>query len=80
MNVAADDSSEVVKVTSGAALVWTGVTYGPHDNVTLAGQPGHQGLGQLVAWTLRFVGGAPVKQTFTGPETAVPRLFEPTIP
>jgi hypothetical protein len=77
---AADDNSEVIKVSSGAALTWHGVTYAPHDNVTLAGQPGHDGLGQLISWTLRFVGGSPVRQTFAGQETSVPRLFEPTIP
>jgi hypothetical protein len=77
---AADDNSEVIKVSSGAALTWHGVTYAPHDNVTLAGQPGHDGLGQLISWTLRFVGGSPVRQTFAGQEISVPRLFEPTIP
>ena len=77
---APDNSSQVIKINAGAALTWTGVTYAPHDNVTLAGQPGHQGLGHLVSWTLRFVGGAPVRQTFAGPEAAYPRLFEPTIP
>jgi Putative Flp pilus-assembly TadE/G-like len=75
-----DDSSRVVKVTAGAAFTWQGVTYAPHDNVTLAGQPGHDGFGQLVSWTLRFVGGSPVRQTFAGPESSTPRLFEPTIP
>jgi len=80
MSVASDNSSQVIKINAGAALTWTGVTYAPHDNVTLAGQPGHQGLGQLVSWTLRFVGGAPVRQVYTGPEAAYPRLFEPTIP
>ena len=79
-NAAADDNSEIITITSGAALTWHGVTYAPHDNVTLAGQPGHDGLGQLISWTLRFVGGAPVRQTYNGPETSIPRLFEPTIP
>jgi hypothetical protein len=79
-NVAPDDSSRVIKVRAGAALVWTGVTYAPHDNVDLSGLPGHDGLGQLICWTLNFAGGTPVKQTYTGPESSIPRLYEPTIP
>src|SRR6185437_2016860 len=47
-SVAADDNSNVIDITSGSGLAWDGITYAPHDNVVLSGQPGHDGVGQLV--------------------------------
>ncbi|OGN80828.1 MAG: hypothetical protein A2X23_13610 [Chloroflexi bacterium GWC2_73_18] len=79
-SVAADNSSDVIKINAAAGLAWDGYTYAPHDNIDLAGQPGHDGIGQLVAWTVKFAGGVPVKQLYNGPEVAIPRLFEPRVP
>ncbi|HET7677868.1 MAG TPA: Tad domain-containing protein [Candidatus Limnocylindrales bacterium] len=76
---AADDSSNVVVVNALGGLAWDGLSYAPHDNVTLAGRPGHDGVGQLVAWTFKFAGNVAVKQTYLGPDIAIPRLFEPTL-
>lgn len=78
-SVAADDNTSIVTISSGAALAWNGITYAPHDNVTLAGQPGHDGVGQLVSWTFTFSGGVTVKQTYAGPNDALPYLIEPTL-
>jgi hypothetical protein len=76
-SVPIDDNSFVIKVTADGGLAWRGVTYAPHDNVTLSGQPGHDGVGQLVSWTFKFAGGTHVIQTYEGPEDGVPFLIEP---
>jgi Flp pilus assembly protein TadG len=78
-SVATDDSSYVINITSGSGLAWDGITYAPHDNVVLSGQPGHDGVGQLVAWTFTFSGGTNVKQTYVGPDLAIPYLIEPRL-
>lgn len=80
IGIAADDNTNVVKAGGGSsALSWTGITYAPHDNVTLAGQPGHDGVGQLVSWTFTFNGGSNVTQTYTGPVSGDPMLIEPYV-
>ncbi len=80
MGIAADDNTNVVSAGGGsAALSWTGITYAPHDNVTLAGQPGHDGVGQLVSWTFTFNGGSNVTQTYSGPLSGIPMLIEPYV-
>ncbi len=76
-SVAVDNNTDVIKITAGSGLAWRGVTYAPHDNVTLEGQPGHDGVGQLVSWTFKFAGGVHVKQEYEGPEDGVPFLLEP---
>jgi hypothetical protein len=76
-SVAVDDNTDVIKINAGAGLAWRGVTYAPHDNVTLSGQPGHDGVGQLVSWTFKFAGGVHVTQEYEGPEDGVPFLIEP---
>lgn len=76
-SVAVDDNTDVIKINAGAGLAWRGVTYAPHDNVTLSGQPGHAGVGQLVSWTFKFAGGVHVTQEYEGPEDGVPFLIEP---
>lgn len=79
-SVAVDDNSSVIKANStGSALAWKGITYAPHDNVAINGQPGHDGIGQLVAWTFTIAGGVNVKQEYRGPGDLVPRLIEPRL-
>lgn len=72
-----DANTKVIQVTSGSGLAWSGVTYAPHDNIELAGQPGHDGIGQFVSWTFKFAGGTNVTQTYEGPDQSLPRLVEP---
>jgi hypothetical protein len=74
---AEDANTTVIQVNSGAGLSWSGVTYAPHDNVAIAGQPSHQGVGQLVSWTFTFNGGTNVTQTYDGPAIGYPYLIEP---
>lgn len=78
--VAVDNNSNVLNnLASGAAMVWKGVIYAPHDNVTFAGQVGYDAVGQLVAWTVKFTGSTAVTQDYAGPEQALPYLIEPKI-
>jgi hypothetical protein len=58
--IADDNNSSVITVNAFSGLAWEGLTYAAHDNVKLAGQPGHNGIGQLVSWTFKFAGGTEV--------------------
>jgi hypothetical protein len=73
------DGTQVIMVSSGSGLAWTGVTYAPNDNVQIAGQPQHDGIGQLISWTFTFNGGTVVKQTYDGPGDGFPYLIEPCV-
>ncbi|MDQ3525281.1 MAG: Tad domain-containing protein [Chloroflexota bacterium] len=77
--VADDNNTNTIVISSGAALTWEGVTYAPHDNIKLSGQPGHNGIGQFISWTFTFTGGTTVTQTYSGPSQEFPRLLEPTV-
>jgi Flp pilus assembly protein TadG len=77
--IAMGDGTEVIAVSSGAGLSWRGVTYAPNDNVQVAGQPNHDGFGQLISWTFTFNGGTVVTQTFDGPGDGYPYLIEPCV-
>jgi hypothetical protein len=72
-----DANTDVIQVQAGSGLAWRGVTYAPHDNIEIAGQPGHDGIGQFVSWTFKFAGGTVVRQTYDGPDVSLPRLVEP---
>lgn len=76
---ASDDWTSVIQINASAGIAWNGVTYAPHDSATLAGQPGHSGVGQLVAWTFTFNGGTSVTQTYSGPFAGIPLLLEPRL-
>jgi hypothetical protein len=67
----------VINASSGSVLAWAGVTYAPNDNVSIAGQPQHSGIGQLISWTFTFNGGSAVRQIYDGPDEAFPVLIEP---
>lgn len=73
------NGTDVIKVSSQAGLAWKGVTYAPNDNVAIAGQPSHDGIGQLVSWTFTFNGGTNVTQTYDGPGDGFPYLIEPCV-
>lgn len=74
------DNTDVVKITSsGAGIAWSGVTYAARDNVTISGQPYHDGIGQLVSWTVTFTGGVPILQVYDGPGDGFPYLIEPCV-
>jgi hypothetical protein len=74
------DNTAVIKMTSaGAGIAWRGVTYAARDNVTVSGQPLHDGTGQLVSWTVTFTGSVPIHQKYEGPGDGSPYLIEPCI-
>ncbi len=74
-----DANTDQVQINAGAALAWQGVLYGAHDNITLAGQPLHDAIGQFICWTVKLTGGTTVVQTYDGPGEAAPRLVEPRL-
>jgi hypothetical protein len=76
---ASDDWTQVIQINASAGLAWNGITYAPHDSSTLAGQPGHSGVGQLVSWTFTVNGGTNVTQTYSGPFSGIPLLLEPRL-
>ncbi len=76
---AVDANTTVIQANAGAAFAWDGVTYAPHDNVSVAGQPDHNGVGQLISWTFTFNGGTSVTQTYKGPDEGYPILLEPCV-
>ncbi len=77
--IAAPGGTNVIAVNSGAGLSWRGVTYAPNDNVAVAGQPQHDGIGQLISWTFTFNGGTNVTQTYEGVGDGFPYLIEPCV-
>jgi hypothetical protein len=72
-------STDILQMNSGAGIDYKGLIYAPFDNVKLAGQPTHDDIGQLVAWTVMFTGGAEISQTFDGPDSGTPVLLEPRL-
>lgn len=76
---AVDNTTSTILVSANGALVWNGLTYAAHDNVSLAGQPGYTATGQIVSWTLFFQGGTNFTQVYQGPESGIPYLIEPHI-
>jgi len=73
------DGTDVIQVNAFSGLAWLGVTYAPNDNVQIAGQPNHDGIGQLISWTFTFNGSTVVTQTFDGPDEGQPYLIEPCV-
>lgn len=72
-------STSILQMLSGSGIDYRGLIYAPFDNVKLAGQPNHDDIGQLVAWTAQFTGGSAINQTFDGPDAGTPVLLEPRI-
>ncbi len=72
-------STDILQMNSGAGIDYKGLIYAPFDNVKLAGQPTHDDIGQLVAWTAQFTGGSAINQTWDGPDSNTPVLLEPRL-
>ena len=72
-------STDIFQANSSSGIDYRGLVYAPFDNVKLAGQPNHQDVGQLVAWTAMFTGGTAINQTFDGPDSGTPQLLEPRL-
>jgi hypothetical protein len=72
-------STDIFQMNSSSGIDYQGLIYAPFDNVKLAGQPTHNDVGQLVAWTAQFTGGTAINQTFDGPDFGTPVLLEPRL-
>ena len=72
-------STNIFQINAGAGIDYRGLIYGPFDNIKIAGQPNHDDIGQLVAWTVQFTGGSAINQTFDGPDSNTPVLLEPRL-
>jgi hypothetical protein len=72
-------STNIFQMNSAAGVDYKGLVYAPYDNVKLAGQPTHDDIGQLVAWTAQFTGGTAINQGFDGPDSGTPVLLEPRL-
>ena len=72
-------STNIFQMNSSSGIDYQGLIYAPFDNVKLAGQPTHNDVGQLVAWTAQFTGGTAINQTFDGPDFGTPVLLEPRL-
>ena len=72
-------STNIFQMNSASGIDYRGLIYAPFDNVKVAGQPTHNDIGQLVAWTAQFTGGSAITQTFDGPDSGVPVLLEPRL-
>jgi hypothetical protein len=72
-------STNIFQMNSASGVDYQGLVYAPFDNVKLAGQPTHDDIGQLVAWTAQFTGGTAINQRFDGPDSGTPVLLEPRL-
>jgi hypothetical protein len=72
-------STNIFQINAGAGIDYRGLIYAPYDNAKVAGQPNHNDIGQLVAWTAQFTGGSEINQTWDGPDSNTPVLLEPRL-
>jgi len=72
-------STNIIQMNSSSGIDYRGLIYAPFDNVKIAGQPTHNDIGQLVAWTAQFTGGSEITQTWDGPDAGTPVLLEPRL-
>lgn len=72
-------STNIFQINAGAGIDYRGLIYAPYDNAKIAGQPNHNDIGQLVAWTAQFTGGSEINQTWDGPDSNTPVLLEPRL-
>jgi Putative Flp pilus-assembly TadE/G-like/Carboxypeptidase regulatory-like domain len=64
--------------SSSFSFLFSGVLYGPQDDIGLAGSPQQAAAGQIVAWTLTYSGGTTIYQSYNGLEVdGPPYLIEP---
>lgn len=67
--------SEVIKWNAGISTYEDGIIYGPQDNTQIAGQGAGSGVGQIIAWTIKYAGGTEISESFQGPAQLKLRLW-----
>lgn len=61
------NQDSTIALAGKGQLAVAGVIYAPSDNVHVAGQTGTTGqVGQIIAWTVTYTGGATLNQTYPG--------------
>ena len=71
-----NSGSTVINMGAGSAVGENGVIYAPEDNTKVSGGPAGSGVGQIVAWTITYVGGSNITETFQGPGLLRTRLYQ----
>ncbi len=62
-----DSQNRTLRLPGGGNLYVAGVQYAPTDNVLIAGGSGGTGkIGQIVVWTVQYVGGSTISEEFPG--------------
>jgi hypothetical protein len=68
--------SHVITMGSGSTIQENGVIYAPEDNTIVSGGPLGSGVGQIVAWTITYVGNSTIDETYQGPGLLRTRLWQ----
>lgn len=71
-----NNGSNVITFGAGATINENGVIYAPEDNTIVAGGPAGSGVGQIVSWTITYVGGSNIIESFQGPAKLRTRLYQ----
>jgi hypothetical protein len=62
-----DTKNKLINLSGGGQLDIAGIVYAPTDQVQISGKSGtNSTLGQIVAWTVTYSGGATLNQSFPG--------------
>jgi Flp pilus assembly protein TadG len=62
-----DTGNNSINLPGGGNLFIAGVQYAPTDNVAVAGNASGTGyLGQIIAWTVKYVGGSSIGEVYPG--------------
>lgn len=70
-----NSGSGVIKWNAGISTYEDGIIYGPQDNTQIAGQGAGAGVGQIIAWTIKYAGGTEISESFQGPAQLKLRLW-----
>ncbi len=68
--------SNVITLGAGTTINEDGVIYAPDDNTKVSGGPNGSGVGQIVAWTIEYVGNSNITESFQGPAKIRGRLYQ----
>lgn len=70
-------TTNIFNMSGTSPLLFRGVLYGPQDNVNIGGAGAQAAVGQIIGWTVRYMGNTTIEQMFEGPSEAKSFLLEP---
>jgi len=70
-------TTSIFNMSGTTPLMFSGILYGPRDNLGIAGSGAQAAVGQIVGWTITYAGNTTITQTFEGPDEARSYLLEP---